>query len=84
MTVDELVAEIFRIQLEHDPHSDPGDMHITIQDDTNMVRVQQEMFFAAEPIESFAQDFVLRQGIMRPTIQSALEHYLEEVKNGDR
>jgi hypothetical protein len=41
MTPDELVAEIFRIQNERNPDSDPGDLTIEIQDDLPMVLVWQ-------------------------------------------
>ena len=82
MSPDELVQAIFARQLEQDPHSDPGDMHITIQDDMDMVRVQQDMVFMSD--ESSIADIVKAGGVLRPTIQSALEHYYEEVENGDR
>jgi hypothetical protein len=41
MTPDEIVNEIFRLQNERDPDSDPGDLGIIIQDDIPMVEVTQ-------------------------------------------
>lgn len=68
MTPDEIVSEIFRIQNERDPDSDPGDLTIDIQDDMAMVLVFQLNWQAdGEPLG------------MGTTIQAALEDALTNV-----
>jgi predicted PolB exonuclease-like 3'-5' exonuclease len=71
MTPDELVAEIFRIQEERDPDSDPGDMDITIQDDMPLVIVRQQRI-----------RLDMTGGSYGDSIQDALENYLKEVIDG--
>lgn len=68
MTPDELVSEIFRIQNERGPDSDPGDLTIDIQDDMAMVLVfQYNWDMDGEPLG------------MGTTIQAALEDALAKV-----
>lgn len=71
VTPDEIVNEIFRIQNERDPSSDPGDMTIGIQDDIPLVEVSQDRL--GKPFLSFALG-------IGSTIQEALEHALIAVQ----
>lgn len=72
MSPDQMINEIFRIQNERDPESDPGDIVIDIQDDMPMTLVIQPS----------------KQSMLNPylgigdSIQAALEDALENVRRG--
>lgn len=74
MTPDELVREIMRIQQERDPDGDPGDLEITVQDDSRLVTVYQPHWADTEI-----------EGVLTPggSIQQALELHLEMVRDGE-
>jgi hypothetical protein len=74
MTPDEIVAEIFRIQMERDPDTDPGDLTLTIdiQDDSALHIVAQQY-----SLESMSDPFL---GVGE-SIQRALEAALEKVRS---
>ena len=82
MTPDELVAAIFAEQMKRNPNADPGDLTISVQDDMPMAQVQQ--YRALNDNEPFVPQIVKNQGVIAPTIQKALETYLQEVKDGIR
>lgn len=74
MTPDEIITEIFRVQNEHDPDADPGDISIDVQDDMPLVLVYQDRFTA----ERFGRSHIGTGG----TVQEALENALASVKLG--
>jgi hypothetical protein len=68
VTPDEIIAEIFRIQTERSPDTDPGDINIDIQDDSPATIVMQR-----------GRNFPPYLGI-GGSIQEALENALAYVK----
>ena len=82
MSPDELVQEIFRLQDERDPDSDPGDLTIEIQDDMMLAVVRQPSH--QRDGEPFADYIARAQGMPGDNIQQALEKYLQEVIDGSR
>lgn len=84
MTPDELVAEIFKLQLERSPDSDPGDLTIEVQDDSSLVMVSQFRVISDKELAESDFTAVLEkvQGTPGNSIQNALENYLEAVKEG--
>ncbi len=75
MTPDEIVAEIFRIQMERVPSTDPGDLTLVIdvQDDSALHVVTQQYSFGG-----ITDPFLGVGG----SIQAALEVALEKVRRG--
>lgn len=70
MTPDEIITEIFRIQEERRPDTDPGDIDISVQDDMPMVAIHQQSP-EARPFGQLA---------FGESIQEALENALANVK----
>lgn len=84
MTPDEIIQEIFKIQQERNPDSDPGDMTITVQDDMPLVNVAQHLWESDYADKSFSEFIMLAQGVFGRTLEEALNNFLTEVKEGIR
>lgn len=84
MTPDETVQEIFKLQLERNPDSDPGDLTITVQDDMPLVNVTQNVWESDHADKTFSEFITLAQGTFGPTIEEALNSFLKEVQQNDR